>query len=59
MSFSMPHAGGEAKNKCLCLQGIKSDREKKERGWGVGGTMLATAMNKVSWGVFMEEVAFE
>lgn len=28
-------------------------------GWGVGGTILATAMNKVSWGVFMEEVAFE
>lgn len=54
---SILDAGNKAKNKYLCLHGIKSDtgKNKAEK----GDTVLAPVINKVFRGVFTEKVAFE
>lgn len=57
MSVSILDAGNKAKNKYLCLHGIKSGtgKNKAEK----GDTVLSPVINKVSRGVFTEKVAFE
>ena len=57
MSVSNLDAGNKAKNKYLCLHGIKTDMEKNKA--DKGDAVLAQVINKVSGGVFTKKVAFE